>query len=79
MVVFLFSVLSFYNPLSTQQPEGYFKQLNLSCCSLPYRASIGQDVEKGEPSTLLVRMSNDAAYEESSVEVPQKRKNRNTI
>ena len=40
---------------------------------------VGKDVEKGEPSLLLVRMQAGAATLENSMEVPQKVENRATL
>ena len=40
---------------------------------------IGEDAEKGEPSTLLVGMQTGATTLENNMEVPQKVKNRATL
>ena len=40
---------------------------------------VGEDAEKGEPSTLLVGMQAGAVTLENSMEVPQKVENRATL
>ena len=40
---------------------------------------VGEDVEKGDPLTLLVRMQAGTATLENSIEVPQEVKNRDIV
>ena len=47
--------------------------------SVKQQTSAGEDVEKGEPCTLLVRMQTGAATVESSMELLQKIKNGTTF